>query len=55
MAVTDASKEAIYLRNFLTELGFPELIRFTVICDNLGALGCDDSLIILFFMLGANV
>lgn len=37
MAVTDAAKEAIYLINFLKDLGLPDLARVTIFNDNQGA------------------
>jgi len=38
MSLTEAAKEAIYLRRFLDILGFERLGRVTIICDNNGAL-----------------
>lgn len=37
MALTEAAKEAIYLQRFLKELGFDELTKVKVYCDNNGA------------------
>lgn len=38
IGLTECAKEAIYLRRFLEELGFPELTDITVFNDNVGAL-----------------
>ncbi|KAL0270911.1 UNVERIFIED_CONTAM: hypothetical protein PYX00_008181 [Menopon gallinae] len=38
MALTESVKEAIYLRKLVAELGFPELGKIVVFCDNMGAL-----------------
>jgi len=37
MGISEASKEEIYLRRFLLELGFNELANITLFCDNVGA------------------
>lgn len=37
MGITDAVKEAVYLRRFLKELGFDSLTNVTILCDNIGA------------------
>jgi len=37
MGLTEATKESIYLRNFLIELGFNHLADLTILNDNLGA------------------
>lgn len=37
MAITDASKEAIYLINFLKDLGHPDLAKAVIFNDNQGA------------------
>uniref|UniRef100_A0A6V7JVV1 Reverse transcriptase Ty1/copia-type domain-containing protein n=1 Tax=Bracon brevicornis TaxID=1563983 RepID=A0A6V7JVV1_9HYME len=38
MTLTEATKEAMYLRRFLTELGFEPLTASQLFCDNNGAL-----------------
>ncbi|KAL0276778.1 UNVERIFIED_CONTAM: hypothetical protein PYX00_004278 [Menopon gallinae] len=38
MALTESVKEAIYLKKFVAELGFPELGDIMIFCDNMGAL-----------------
>ncbi|KMQ85557.1 retrovirus-related pol polyprotein from transposon tnt 1-94 [Lasius niger] len=38
MGLTECTKEAIYLRKLLEQLGFPELANITVFNNNLGAL-----------------
>uniref|UniRef100_A0A6V7IJ77 Retrovirus-related Pol polyprotein from transposon TNT 1-94 n=1 Tax=Bracon brevicornis TaxID=1563983 RepID=A0A6V7IJ77_9HYME len=38
MALTEATKEAMYLRRFLMELGFESLTDLQLFCDNNGAL-----------------
>lgn len=37
MSLTEASKEAIYLQDFLTELGLPREEKVIIFCDNIGA------------------
>lgn len=37
MGISDAMKEAIYLRTFLEELGYDSLKNITIMCDNIGA------------------
>jgi len=37
MGISEASKEAIYLRRFLLELSFNDLANTTLFCDNVGA------------------
>lgn len=37
MGISDAFKEAIYLRKFLVEIGLKLLRNITVMCDNIGA------------------
>jgi len=37
MGICAASKEAIYLRRFLLELGFNDLANITLFCHNVGA------------------
>jgi len=37
MGISEASKEAIYLRRFLLELSFDDLANTTLFCDNVGA------------------
>lgn len=37
IGLSETSKEAVYLRNFLTELGFQELADVVIFIDNLGA------------------
>lgn len=38
MGLSECTKEAIYLRKFLEQLGFSNLANITVFNDNLGAL-----------------
>lgn len=37
MGLADATKEGIYLKNFLSEIGLKEMERITIYNDNLGA------------------
>jgi len=38
MALTEAVKEAIYLKRFLEDMGFKDLGNITLCCDNFGAI-----------------
>ena len=46
MAATQAAKEAIWLRRFLTELGYtgPDIDSVTINCDNQGAIALTKNL-----------
>jgi hypothetical protein len=40
LAVTHCVREVLWFRNFLAELGFPQLSPTTVLCDNQGTVSC---------------
>lgn len=45
MSLSEAAKEAIYLRKFLLELGFDSIAGMRMFCDNQSALKLSENLV----------